>query len=137
MEKTDGGWVLPYVLRAGNYEYKFQVDGKWMTDPANPYVTGEGDFTNSYLTVKPNHLFRLDRNLTAKTVGLTGSFNGWNKPGYRMSKRDDRWDLPLYLKPGKYTYKFIVDGKHILDPGNDLWEDNEYGTGNSVLWIEP
>jgi hypothetical protein len=30
-----------------------------------------------------------------------------------------------------------VDGKWMIDPANDLWEDNEFGTGNSVLWIEP
>jgi hypothetical protein len=54
-----------------------------------------------------------------------------------MIKKAGAWIFPIYLKPGKYTYKFIVDQKWILDPANDLWEDNEYGTGNSVLWIEP
>jgi hypothetical protein len=44
---------------------------------------------------------------------------------------------PVTLKPGKYTCKFIVDNKWINDPSNDIWEENEYGTGNSVLWIEP
>jgi hypothetical protein len=29
----------------------------------------------------------------------------------------------------------IVDKEWKLDPGNELWEENEYGTGNSVLWI--
>jgi hypothetical protein len=23
-----------------------------------------------------------------------------------------------------------------VDPDNPLWEENEHGTGNSVLWIE-
>jgi hypothetical protein len=31
----------------------------------------------------------------------------------------------------------VVDQKWIIDPTNELWEENEYGTGNSVLWIEP
>jgi hypothetical protein len=54
-----------------------------------------------------------------------------------MTKKQGKWVFPMYLRPGKYTYKFRVDDKWILDPGNDLWEGNEYGTGNSVLWIEP
>jgi hypothetical protein len=54
-----------------------------------------------------------------------------------MGKVDGKWVIPLYLKPGKHTYKFLVDGKWIIDPANDLWENNQYGTGNSVLWIEP
>ena len=137
MEKTKDGWQLPYVLAPGNYEYKFLADGKWMADPGNPCSTGTGDFANSFLVVKPNYTFRLEQFSGATAVMLTGSFNGWSPGGYRLIKQAGAWIFPIYLKPGKYTYKFIVDQKWILDPANDLWEDNEYGTGNSVLWIEP
>ena len=137
MNKTADGWELPYILAPGNYEYKFIVDGKWMTDPANPYTTGSGDYTNSYLTFKPNHTFSLSNFGNAKAVIITGSFNDWSPDGYRMQKKEGKWILPITLQPGKYTYKFIVDGKWILDPDNKLWEQNEYGTGNSILWIKP
>lgn len=137
MEKVTGGWELPYVLAPGNYEYKFVVDGKWIIDPDNPNTTGSGDFTNSVLTVKPNYLFKLDQYPKAENVFVTGSFNGWSRAGYRMFRKNGAWIFPLFLIPGKYTYKFIVDGKYILDPGNDIWEENEYGTGNSVLWVNP
>jgi hypothetical protein len=137
MEKTAWGWHLPYVLAPGNYEYKFIVDGEWISDPGNPYKASEDEQSNSVLVVKPNHIFRLIQHSDAKKVGLSGSFNGWSKPGYRMSQRDGDWFLPLHLKPGKHTYKFVVDGKWIIDPGNEFWEENEYGTNNSVLWIEP
>jgi|GEM_PF-3177863 len=39
-----------------------------------------------------------------------------------MIRKDFRRVFPARLKPGKYTYKFVVDGKWILDPGNDLWK---------------
>lgn len=137
MKKTATGWELPYVLGAGNYEYKFIVDGKWMTDPANPYTTGSGGYLNSFMAVKPNHTFVLKGHSDSKTVIVTGSFNGWDTGGYRMKYLNFQWSFPLYLKPGKCTYKFIIDRKWILDPDNELWEDNEYGTGNSVIWISP
>ena len=137
MGKTSDGWQLPYVLAAGNYEYKFIVDGNWITDPGNPFTTGEGDMTNSFLPVKPNYTLALDQHAGARRVILSGSFNGWSTSGYKMQEWAGSWIIPLYLKPGKYTYKFIVDGKWILDPSNNLWEDNEYGTNNSVLWINP
>ena len=54
-----------------------------------------------------------------------------------MKKENGKWIFPIFLKPGKYTYKFIVDGTWILDPENKLFEQNEYNTNNSVLWIEP
>ena len=135
MEKVDGGWQLPYVLAPGNYEYKYIADGHWMSDSANPFHNGGGDQDNSLMAVKPNHTFVLNGNTRAKKVFISGSFNRWAKPGYRMSWQTDKWIIPLYLDPGKHTYKFMVDGKWIIDPGNELWEENEYGTGNSVLWI--
>ena len=137
MNKTAEGWELPYVLDAGNYEYKFIVDGKWITDPANPLTSGSGDFMNSCVTFKPNYSFLLTKFGDAKTVIVTGSFNGWSEDSYRMYKQNDIWVFPVYLKPGKYTYKLIVDGRWMIDPTNELWEENEFGTGNSILWIEP
>jgi len=134
MQKINGGWQLPYVLAAGNYEYKFILDGRWISDPDNPYTLKSG---NSFLTIKPNYVFRLEGYANANTVILTGSFNGWNTDSYEMKHKNGIWVFPIYLRPGKHTYKFIVDGKWITDPGNELWEQNEYGTGNSVIWMEP
>jgi hypothetical protein len=137
MEKTGNGWQLPYKLAPGNYEYKFIMDGRWIPDPANPYCTGSGEFVNSCLAFKADFTFVLDEFPDAHEVKVTGSFNNWNPEGYRMVKKDGKWTFPVYLSPGKYVYKLIVDGKWIIDPTNKLWEDNEYGTGNSVIWIQP
>lgn len=137
MDKTEKGWQLPYVIPAGNYEYKFMVDGNWMTDPTNPFSTGSGNSENSFIALKSNHVFKLEKYPDAKTVIVTGSFNGWDRQSYRMARQGGKWILPLYLQPGKYTYKFIVDGNWIIDPSNKLYEQNETGTDNSVLWINP
>ena len=136
MDKTATGWQLRYVVAPGNYEYKFIVDGKWMTDPENPFTIGNDNYTNSIVALKANHIFELKGFENAKNVIVTGNFSGWKPDGYKMSKQNNKWILPLNLLPGKYVYKFIVDGKWILDPANNLYEENEYGTDNSVLWIE-
>ena len=135
LQKTKAGWLLPYTLPAGNYLYKFIVDGKWITDPSNPHQI-ETDHINSFLAVKPNYTFKLKGFAAAHRVILSGTFNDWNQSGYTMEHRGDEWVISMNLKPGKYLYKFIVDGKWILDPGNKLWEPNDEGTGNSVLWID-
>ncbi len=137
MSKKTDGWELPYVMGSGNYEYKFIVDGKWMPDPANPVTTGQGEYVNSCLVFKPNYTFTLKQFADAKNVFVTGSFNGWSENSYKMIQKDGAWTYHLFLKPGKYTYKFIVDGKWLIDPANDVFEDNTVGTGNSVLWIDP
>jgi hypothetical protein len=134
MQRNTNGWILPYTLAPGNYTYKFVVDGNWMTDPANPH-TYTTDETNSLIAVKPNHTFVLKGYNNARSVRLSGTFNGWNEQGYTMQRLGDEWRISLYLKPGKHLYKFIADGNWILDPGNKQWEQNEHNTGNSVLWI--
>jgi hypothetical protein len=137
MKKTATGWELPYVLAAGNYQYKFIVDGQWMTDPLNPHLASMHDHINSVLTVKPNHTFILKKYLTAVNISVAGTFNGWGD-GYSMKRTNEGWVYDAYLPPGKHLYKFIVDGKWIIDPGNELWEQNEFqNDGNSVLWISP
>jgi hypothetical protein len=136
MTRTKGGWSIPYVLAAGNYEYKFIVDGEWVTDPANPFTTGVEKVRNSFLAVRPNFTFRLEQHSDARNAIVTGSFNNWSQQDYRMDMYQGTWLFPIWLKPGKYTYKYIVDGKWIQDPTNTLWEENEFGTGNSVVWVE-
>jgi 1,4-alpha-glucan branching enzyme len=137
MQKTARGWQLPYVVPPGNYEYKFIADGHWMIDSLNPFTSGSGDTKNSFIALKANHVFELHDFPEANKVIVAGSFNGWNSEGYRMTYQGGRWIFPVFLKPGKYTYKFIVDGKWMTDPDNTLYEENQYGTGNSVLWIDP
>jgi hypothetical protein len=137
LSKVGREWQLPYVLSPGNYQYKFIVDEQWVLDPANDISIEDGAGNkNSFLVVKPNYTFKLNDFLNAKEVILTGSFCGWNEHAFKMKKVDDSWTCELHLDPGKYTYKFIVDGKWIKDPANELWEENEFGNGNSLLWIE-
>lgn len=134
MQKTPTGWELPFTLGPGNHEYKFRVDGHLIPDPSNPVTSSETG--SSYLILHPNHTFRLNGFEKAKQVYLAGEFNRWNPAAFAMEKKRDVWVFPVHLSVGKHLYKFIVDGKWIIDPQNKLWEQNEYGTGNSVLWIE-
>lgn len=134
MTKTNSGWELPYVLAEGNYQYKFIVDGQWLTDPANPHTGTHDGHQNSVLSVEPNYTFTLEGFQGVRSVYVAGNFNDWQ--GYAMKKTGDGWSINLYLPKGKCLYKFIIDGKWIIDPGNSFWEQNEHHTGNSVLWIE-
>jgi len=137
MNKTSTGWELPYTLGAGNYEYKFKVDGKWIPDPANPLTSNSrGNNRNSYLIIEPNYTFSLKGFSKAKNVFLAGDFNNWNPGAFSMKHEGEQWFFKVHLSAGKHLYKFIVDGKWIIDPYNKLWEQNEYGTGNSIIWID-
>ena len=131
MKKTAAGWELPYTLGPGNYQYRFIVDNKWVSQPGTIDRTG-----NDYFIIQPNYTFRLRGFNNAKNVFLAGDFNDWSPNTFLMKREGDEWIFAVHLSPGKHVYKFVVDGKWIVDPGNKLWEQNEHNTGNSVLWIE-
>ncbi len=135
MKKVPGGWSTQLILASGNHQYKFIVDGQWITDPGNPNTAEEDGKTNSLIAVKPNHTFRLKGYANSKSVKLAGTFNNWDQNGLTLTRDGDEWVIGLNLKPGKYLYKFIVDGQWLTDPGNKLWESKDFR--NSVLWIEP
>ncbi len=136
MKKTAKGWELPYTLGPGNYEYYFIIDGKFEAKQANPDSLSEsGNSRNFYFVIDPDYTFRLKGFASAKQVFLAGEFNNWSPGTFAMKKEGNEWVLRVHLSKGKHTYKFIVDGKWIIDPGNELWEQNEYDTGNSVIWI--
>ncbi len=136
MKQVNGVWTLPYVLKGGNYNYKYIVDGHWILDPNNEATSNEGGETNSFFVVKPNCTFQLKGFEKAREIILTGSFVHWNEKAIRMTKTPDGWTAEAHLPKGKNTYKFIVDGEWMHDPHNEHYETNEYDGKNSVIWME-
>ncbi len=73
---------------------------------------------------------------SAREVALCGSFNGWSTATGSMHRTEDgHWETTLALAPGRYEYKFVVDGQWLPDPHASENVMNEYGTLNSVLEV--
>jgi 1,4-alpha-glucan branching enzyme len=54
-----------------------------------------------------------------------------------MQKGEDGiWRTALKLQPGRYEYKFVVDGTWMEDPGNPDMVPDPFGGNNSVLTVE-
>jgi len=73
----------------------------------------------------------------AKKVVLAGSFNKWNTK--KLCARSDSkgsWLVKTNLKPGKYEYKFFVDGAWVNDPRCASCVPNAFGTHNCVVEIK-
>lgn len=71
----------------------------------------------------------------AKDIYLVGDFNSWKADdNAKMSRLDDgRWVRLMGLTPGKYKYKFIIDGRWEIDCENSDKELNNYGTFDSII----
>jgi hypothetical protein len=93
--------------------------------PAPP-VTDAGGLTT----------FRLNGFGGAKSVALAGSFNGWSTTQTPRERRGGRWVTTVKLAPGRHTYKFVVDGLRLNDPGNPVREPDGGGNVNSLVVVK-
>ncbi|MDH3393137.1 MAG: isoamylase early set domain-containing protein [Desulfobulbaceae bacterium] len=72
----------------------------------------------------------------AKEVFLVGEFNDWNGDGFKMRRyKNGVFKKKTKLQPGKYEYRFVVDGEWWNDPNNPNRRANSFGSENSVMDI--
>jgi hypothetical protein len=100
------------------------------TLPQKPAIVAQAPkskpVTVSFALLEPN----------AKRVALCGDFNGWSPSATPMKRdKDGHWAKTVSLAPGRYQYKFVVDGQWMPDPQahESVW--NYHGTLNSVLEV--
>ena len=74
-------------------------------------------------------------NPKAKEVKLTGDFNSWRLRSMAKGK-DGIWVVVVDLAPGRYAYKYVVDGQYIKDNKNPKSEPDGYGGERSVLEVK-
>ena len=80
---------------------------------------------------------------SATAVFLAGSFNDWSQTATPMTRdKGGHWTASLPLAPGRYEYKFVVDGEWCCEPGCTYKEIhcpscimNDFGTMNRVLEV--
>ena len=72
----------------------------------------------------------------AQEVGIAGSFNDWHPSVTPMIRLNDgKWAKQLALLPGRYEYRFVVDGEWVDDPAATELIPNSFGTANAVLVV--
>jgi len=158
---ADGSFTITKALAPGRYAYKFVLDGSnWKEDPAaaesvddgyggknSVIVVGEGAAAAAPAPESPavkgaapavaagGVVFRFTG--AASTVHLAGEFNSWSTSADPMTKAaDGSFTLTKALAPGRYAYKFVVDGSNWKeDPAAAEFVDDGYGGKNSVIVV--
>ena len=104
--------------------------------------TGQGDMLVKKMppavpSLTGNTTFILAGHPDAEAVAIYGSFNDWIQTKNYCLKKIDGWVCHVDLAPGKYTYKFLVDGIGLNDPTNSAIEDDGNGHTDSVIIVRP
>jgi chromosome partitioning protein len=73
----------------------------------------------------------------AKKVLVAGDFNNWAPiTPMHINGKPGLWITKLPLAPGRYRYRFVVDGKWVTDPHNKYVEVNQFGEMNNVVEVD-
>ncbi|MBU6401453.1 MAG: isoamylase early set domain-containing protein [Verrucomicrobia bacterium] len=72
----------------------------------------------------------------AQSVYLVGDFNGWDSAANPMRRQADGWwFLQVPLTHGHHHYRFLVDGKPMLDPKAAGIARDEWGERASLVAV--
>ncbi len=73
----------------------------------------------------------------AQSVAVAGTFNGWNPKRTPMRKDGNgEWKATLSLPPGRYEYRFVLDGTQwVSDEHAKESVANAFGGTNSVIVV--
>lgn len=73
----------------------------------------------------------------AQAVVVAGCFNKWSTKKL-LAKKDSKgnWSAKVALKPGRYEYKFVVDGNWLNDPCCTSCVPNSVGSHNCVIEVK-
>ena len=73
-----------------------------------------------------------------KQVFLSGDFLNWEPEGKALAdkKNEGVYTATVKLAPGRYEYKFVVDGVWCADPECADFVQNDQGTLNSVIEVK-
>ena len=150
--------VLSDLFYSDNYDIKLQSNKNiksWLNAAGDSiFFLPKNDFTGLELVsfelsnkayeipVKLNktktYRFTYKPDPTDVQVNLFGQFNSWNRQDLPMKdlNNDRILEIEIPLDPGRYEYKFYVDGKELIDPANPVKVPNGLGDFNSVRVIE-
>jgi len=84
-----------------------------------------------------DHVLFTARFDNARKVLIAGDFNNWSPMASPLVSGETPgvWATKLPLFPGRYRYRFIVDGKWMTDPNNTYVEANQFGELNNIVEV--
>jgi cyclomaltodextrinase / maltogenic alpha-amylase / neopullulanase len=90
------------------------------------------------LVKSQKYLFTYKPQVNEKDVSLFGQFNSWDRHNLPMkdSDGDGVLEVEIPMDPGRYEYKFFIDGREVVDPANSNKVPNGMGDFNSLRIIE-
>jgi 1,4-alpha-glucan branching enzyme len=108
--------------------------------PATPRSPKQQEQREECIVKKKTSLKKIEFQVGAAAgskVSVAGTFNNWDPDKNPMKDNPDsgHYKTVVALAPGRYEYKFVVNGEWRVDPNCSEWAPNSHGSLNSVLSV--
>lgn len=124
--------IARYARRSAGYEdYEALAREVMGQEPAVATTGTIGIATGP--TVTPEGVVFTIEAPAARQVQIAGDFNDWCPERTEMEAVGPVWTRTLSLPPGRYRYRYVIDGEWRSDPRNLAGEPSPYGGEDSVL----
>ncbi len=127
--------ISQYARRSAGFE-DYQALANEVLQQEAAMGTGEGVRIATAPAVKPEGVTFTIEAPAAAHVQLAGDFNDWTPDGSEMEAVGLVWRKTLKLAPGRYRYRYVIDGEWYSDPRNAAVEPSAFGGVDSVLVLE-
>lgn len=72
----------------------------------------------------------------AQSAALAGAFNEWNPSRHPLKNEEGGWwRIALRLPPGRYEYRYLIDGIWENDQRPVICVPNPFGSWNCVIEV--
>jgi len=130
----NGDFVLALTLEPGTYQYKFKVDGRWLTSLEEPRVGDENNNLNNQVTVAEAVTYKWKKKWGGSVVYVSGTDSNWTERSRLEEDDEGNFILRKSLRVGTYHYKFFVDGEWRCSP-EEPTQRNDKNCLNNVVTV--
>lgn len=128
------------VLKEGVYQFTLSVsDGEEWSKPDTGLILAVQSIKKKIpFSLNEDSLVIGNARLDLQKVSLVGEFNDWDPSRHPLEKNNGIWETELFLQPGIYEYKFILnDCMKINDPANQAKIEDRGNGYNSLIHVTP
>jgi hypothetical protein len=128
-----GAWLAGAAIAAGVLLSVVLPDRRPATDPASAVAVERTEASGDARPVR----LRLAAPTSSRVV-VVGDFNDWDPAATPLRPTGDggTWMVELRLKPGRYHYTFLIDGRRWeRDPSEPPAAESDFGAPVSVLTV--
>ena len=127
--------ISQYAKRSAGFE-DYQALASEILQQEAAMATTEGVRIARAPAVTPEGVVFTIEAPSAARVQLAGDFNDWTPDGSEMEAVGPLWKKLLKLAPGRYRYRYVIDGEWHSDPYNAAVEPSPFGGDDSVLVLD-